>query len=64
VRNVPDMLDATANVMCDAVRRARNSSGCMTSSTRTRRAPGCSFYHDHAMGITRLNVYSGEAAAT
>ena len=20
------------------------------------------FYHDHAMGITRLNVYAGEAA--
>ncbi len=32
------------------------------STTPTSKARGLMFYHDHAFGITRLNVYAGEAA--
>ncbi|HSB21227.1 MAG TPA: hypothetical protein VLD85_14565 [Anaeromyxobacteraceae bacterium] len=52
VRNVPDMGTA-----CDAP-----SSGCMTFFYTNAQSARLQFYHDHAMGITRLNVYAGEAA--
>ena len=52
VRNVPDMGTA-----CDAP-----GSGCMTFFYTNAQSARLQFYHDHAMGITRLNVYAGEAA--
>ena len=57
VRNVPDMLDSTGAVECDAA-----NSGCMTFFYTNAQSARLQFYHDHAMGITRLNVYAGEAA--
>ena len=52
VRNVPDMGPA-----CDAP-----GSGCQTFFYTNAQSARLQFYHDHAMGITRLNVYAGEAA--
>jgi FtsP/CotA-like multicopper oxidase with cupredoxin domain len=51
-RNVPDMGNA-----CDAP-----GSGCQTFFYTNAQSARLQFYHDHAMGITRLNVYAGEAA--
>ena len=48
VRNVPDMTDPGA--------------GAMTIYYTNAMSARLMFYHDHAMGITRLNVYAGEAA--
>jgi FtsP/CotA-like multicopper oxidase with cupredoxin domain len=52
VRNVPDMLP-----MPDAP-----DDGTMTLYYTNAMSARLMFYHDHAMGITRLNVYAGEAA--
>ncbi len=46
--NVPDMLDPGA--------------GSMTFYYSNQQSARLMFYHDHAFGITRLNVYAGEAA--
>ncbi len=51
VESVPDM-----NV-CQA-----NNDGCMTFYYTNQQSARLLFYHDHAWGITRLNVYAGEAA--
>jgi FtsP/CotA-like multicopper oxidase with cupredoxin domain len=51
VKNVPDMGTA-----CDAP-----GSGCMTLFYTNAQSARLQFYHDHSMGITRLNVYAGEA---
>lgn len=51
VQNVPDM-----NV-CGA-----NNDGCQTFFYSNQQSARLMFYHDHAYGITRLNVYAGEAA--
>jgi FtsP/CotA-like multicopper oxidase with cupredoxin domain len=51
VENVPDM-----NV-CGA-----NDDGCLTFYYTNQQSARLLFYHDHAWGITRLNVYAGEAA--
>jgi len=53
VRNVPDMDLASVNSPTD---------GTMTIYYTNAMSARLMFYHDHAMGITRLNVYSGEAA--
>ncbi|MFN8079996.1 MAG: multicopper oxidase domain-containing protein [Kineosporiaceae bacterium] len=53
VRNVPDMAD----VGCDAA-----TDGCQTFYYTNQQSARLMFYHDHAWGITRLNVYAGEAA--
>jgi len=53
VQNVPDM-SATG---CDAA-----NDGCMTFYYTNQQSARLLFYHDHAWGITRLNVYAGEAA--
>ena len=37
-------------------------SGCMTFFYTNAQSARLQFYHDHALGITRLNVYAGEAA--
>ena len=51
VQNVPDM-----NV-CGAT-----DDGCQTFYYTNEQSARLMFYHDHAWGITRLNVYAGEAA--
>lgn len=51
VGNVPDM-----NV-CQAA-----DDGCQTFYYTNQQSARLMFYHDHAWGITRLNVYAGEAA--
>jgi FtsP/CotA-like multicopper oxidase with cupredoxin domain len=51
VQNVPDM-----NVCGDA------HDGCQTFFYTNQQSARLMFYHDHAWGITRLNVYAGEAA--
>jgi FtsP/CotA-like multicopper oxidase with cupredoxin domain len=53
VENVPDM----AAEDCDGT-----SDGCMTLYYTNQQSARLMFYHDHAWGITRLNVYAGEAA--
>ncbi len=60
VRQVPDMvgLDRPAGVPdCSAP-----DDGCMTFFYTNQQSARFMFYHDHAWGITRLNVYAGEAA--
>jgi FtsP/CotA-like multicopper oxidase with cupredoxin domain len=52
VRNVPDM-----GADCDAA-----NSGCHTFFYTNAQSARLQFYHDHALAITRLNVYVGEAA--
>ena len=52
VGSVPDM-----NV-CEA-----ENDGCSTFYYTNQQSARLMFYHDHAWGITRLNVYAGEAAA-
>jgi FtsP/CotA-like multicopper oxidase with cupredoxin domain len=65
-RNVPDMgTDCDANPLApgfpgDALNK--KSSGCMTFYYTNAESSRLMFYHDHAHGITRLNVYAGEAA--
>ncbi len=61
-RNVPDMLDAGGNVDCDVAPAGKNSSGCQTFYYTNAQSARLQFYHDHSLGITRLNVYAGEAA--
>ncbi len=66
-RNVPDM-----GTGCDAdpvnapglpgSSALKKSSGCMTFFYTNAQSARLQFYHDHAHGITRLNVYAGEAA--
>jgi FtsP/CotA-like multicopper oxidase with cupredoxin domain len=60
VQNVPDMLDNPADptsVTCKA-----GDDGCSTFYYTNQQSARLMFYHDHAWGITRLNVYAGEAA--
>jgi FtsP/CotA-like multicopper oxidase with cupredoxin domain len=65
-RNVPDMGTACdANALAPGLpgdAAARKSSGCMTFYYTNAQSARLQFYHDHAHGITRLNVYAGEAA--
>ena len=51
VQNVPDM-----NVCNDV------ADGCQTFYYTNQQSARLMFYHDHSWGITRLNVYAGEAA--
>ena len=60
VESVPDMIGASkpANVPdCSAA-----NDGCQTFYYTNQQSARLMFYHDHAWGITRLNVYAGEAA--
>ena len=58
VQNVPDMVGngKPANA-CTA-----DTSGCTTFYYSNQQSARLMFYHDHSFGITRLNVYAGEAA--
>ncbi|MFT3891906.1 MAG: hypothetical protein QM730_09760 [Anaerolineales bacterium] len=51
VSNVPDM------DVCNST-----TDGCQTFYYTNQQSARLMFYHDHAWGITRLNVYAGEAA--
>ena len=61
VQNVPDMkvdpADATSATLCQAA-----DDGCSTFFYTNQQSARLMFYHDHSWGITRLNVYGGEAA--
>jgi FtsP/CotA-like multicopper oxidase with cupredoxin domain len=64
-RNVPDMgagCDAVAGTGLPGDANIKKSSGCMTFYYTNAQSARLQFYHDHAHGITRLNVYAGEAA--
>ncbi len=57
-RNVPDMAGCASD---PANPLLPGSSGCMTFYYTNAQSARLQFYHDHAHGITRLNVYAGEA---
>ncbi|OPY80970.1 MAG: Spore coat protein A [Syntrophorhabdus sp. PtaU1.Bin153] len=60
-RNVPDMgTDCDADPVNNP--GLPGGSGCQTFFYTNAQSARLQFYHDHAMGITRLNVYAGEAA--
>src|SRR5438105_281631 len=62
---VPDMwFDASGNVVPAGTPLASNDPGAgnMTFYWTNQQGGRLMFYHDHAYGITRLNVYAGEAA--
>ena len=60
VQNVPDMVGAGAPAGVPDCTAA--SDGCQTFYYTNQQSARLMFYHDHAWGITRLNVYAGEAA--
>ncbi len=57
VANVPDMVDGQGLPLCGAA-----DDGCSTFYYTNQQSARLMFYHDHSWGITRLNVYAGEAA--
>ena len=57
VEEVPDMADVPGVPNCTA-----EDDGCQTFYYTNQQSARLMFYHDHAWGITRLNVYAGEAA--
>ena len=60
VRDVPDVL-AGDPYGCP-VTPDSTTDGCQTFFYSNQQSARLMFYHDHAYGITRLNVYAGEAA--
>ena len=61
VRQVPDMVTPeAANLGIPNCSGAAD--GCTTFYYTNQQSARLMFYHDHAWGITRLNVYAGEAA--
>jgi FtsP/CotA-like multicopper oxidase with cupredoxin domain len=71
-KNVPDMwYDATTKnivtacagqLTCATANATIDPAGVSTLYWTNQQSGRLMFYHDHAMGITRLNVYAGEAA--
>ena len=64
-RNVPDMwFNSAGQPVPASTPNATNSPGpgAETLYYTNAQTARLMFYHDHAMGITRLNVYAGEAA--
>jgi len=57
VQQVPDMQNVPGVPDCSA-----DNDGCMTFYYTNQQSARLLFYHDHSWGITRLNVYAGEAA--
>jgi len=57
VENVPDMANVTGVPDCSLP-----TDGCQTFYYTNQQSARLMFYHDHSWGITRLNVYAGEAA--
>ncbi|NPV58709.1 MAG: hypothetical protein HPY75_03475 [Actinobacteria bacterium] len=65
VQYVPDMwFDAGGNPVPEGTPGASNDPGpgSMTFYYTNQQSARLMFYHDHAFGITRLNVYAGEAS--
>ena len=61
VGNVPDMVGQAA--MDKGIPDCSDpNDGCSTFYYTNQQSARLMFYHDHAWGITRLNVYAGEAA--
>ena len=60
VANVPDMVGQAAIARVPDCSAAAD--GCQTFYYTNQQSARLMFYHDHAWGITRLNVYAGEAA--
>jgi len=58
VQNVPDMVNHPGVPDCSGP-----NDGCQTFYYTNQQSARLMFYHDHSWGITRLNVYAGEAAA-
>ena len=56
VQDVPDMADGAGAVMCD-----KADDGCTTFYYTNQQSARMLWYHDHSWGVTRLNVYVGEA---
>ena len=63
-RNVPDMWFLNGVPVAEGTPGATNDpgDGSMTFFYTNAQTARLMFYHDHAFGITRLNVYAGEAA--
>ncbi|NJD75549.1 MAG: hypothetical protein FIB08_00445 [Candidatus Methanoperedens sp.] len=65
VQYVPDMFyDANGNPVAAGTPGATNNpgNGSLTFYYNNQQSARLQFYHDHSFGITRLNVYAGEAA--
>jgi FtsP/CotA-like multicopper oxidase with cupredoxin domain len=60
VRQVPDMV--APNLPAGVPDCSAGNDGCTTFYYTNQQSARLMFYHDHAWGITRLNVYAGEAA--
>ena len=60
VEEVPDMVGASRPAGVPDC--SLDNDGCMTFYYTNQQSARLMFYHDHAWGITRLNVYAGEAA--
>ena len=61
VGNVPDMA-TPESIALDVPDCSTDNDGCQTFYWTNQQSARLMFYHDHAWGITRLNVYAGEAA--
>jgi FtsP/CotA-like multicopper oxidase with cupredoxin domain len=61
VGNVPDMIGQAA-IDAGVPDCSAENDGCSTFYYTNQQSARLMFYHDHAWGITRLNVYAGEAA--
>ncbi|HSL30664.1 MAG TPA: fibronectin type III domain-containing protein [Anaerolineales bacterium] len=61
VVDVPDMIGPAAQAAGVPDCSGEND-GCMTFYYTNQQSARLMFYHDHSWGITRLNVYAGEAA--
>jgi FtsP/CotA-like multicopper oxidase with cupredoxin domain len=64
VSYVPDMWFKAGSVVPSTTAGASNNPGAgeLTFYYSNQQSARLMFYHDHAIGITRLNVYAGEAA--
>ncbi len=60
VSQVPDMMGG--NLPPGVPECSADDDGCTTFYYTNQQSARLMFYHDHAWGITRLNVYAGEAA--
>ena len=61
VVDVPDMVGQAA-IDAGVPDCSGDRDGCMTFYYTNQQSARLMFYHDHSWGITRLNVYAGEAA--
>ena len=59
--NVPDMMDPRV-LDAQGVDLAQDGDGIATYFWSNQQSGRLMFYHDHTFGLTRLNVYAGEAA--